>query len=154
MEYGKKTEDKAYHKLKSSENQMIMLESVFNIWLKEKKELPVLGIETDIFYQISCLDDVERKYQRIKYCGLRIENAVWDEYIRQALGWLVEDKVSGIAIGKIIVAETQKREENLLYIAGYLGETGDMLNALLLLRYADEAFPRKEKLLLKEAENG
>ena len=97
---------------------------------------------------------MERKYQRIKYCGLRIENAVWDEYIRQALGWLVEDKVSGIAIGKIIVAETQKREENLLCIAGYLGETGDMLNALLLLRYADEAFPRKEKLLLKEAENG
>ena len=147
-------QDKAYHKLKSSENQMIMLESFFNIWLKEKKELPPLGIETDIFYQISCLDDVERKYQRIKYCGLRIENAVWDEYIRQALGWLVEDKVSGIAIGKIIVAETQKREENLLYIAGYLGETGDMLNALLLLRYADEALPGKVKLLLKEAENG
>lgn len=144
-------QDSAYPKLKLKENQLIMLERFFNIWLREKRKLPDLGVETDIFDKVSSLDDVEQKYQRIKYCGLRIENLVPAEYIGQAIEWLVKDKVSGIAIGKIIVLETQNKEENLLYIAQYIRERGDSFNALLLLQYANEAFPRNEKLCLEEA---
>lgn len=144
--------DQAYLKLKSTENQLIMLESFFNIWLKEKKKLPDLGIETDIFYKVSCLVDVEQKYQKIKFCGLRIENAVPDIYIDQALQWMIEDKISGLAIGKIVGAETGKREKNLLSMAQRLREKKEFLNVLLLLQYANEAFPGQEKLLLEEAD--
>lgn len=144
--------DKAYFKMKVKENQMIMLECFLNIWLREKKKLPDLGVETDIFYKVSSLDDIEQKYQRIKYCGLRIENAVPDDYVEQALEQLVEDRVSGMAIGRIIVEETEKREENILYIAQYLRRRGDSLNALLLMQYANETFPGQEKLLLEEAD--
>lgn len=145
-------QDKAYFKLNVKENQMIMLECFLNIWLREKKKLPDLGVETDIFYKVSSLDDIEQKYQRIKYCGLRIENAVPDDYIEQALERLDEDRISGMAIGTIIVKETEKREENILYIAQYLRRRGDSLNALLLMQYANETFPGQEKLLLEEAD--
>lgn len=142
----------AYLKLKEKDNQLIMLEYFFNIWLKEKKKLPDLEIETDIFYGVFSLNDVERKYQKIKYCSLRIENKVPDEYIRQALGWLIEDQVSGMAIGQIVARETKEKEENILQIGQCLRQGGQMLNALLLIQYANEAFPGQEKLLLEEAD--
>ncbi|MDE7250942.1 MAG: hypothetical protein K2N82_13910 [Lachnospiraceae bacterium] len=145
-------QDKAYFKLKEKENQMIMLECFFNIWLREKKKLPDLGVETDIFHKVSSLDDMEQKYQRIKYCGLRIENAVPGDYIEQALEQLIEEQVSGIAIGTIIRKETEKREQNILSITHYLRQRGDSLNALLLIQYANEKFPGEEKLLLEEAD--
>ena len=144
--------DRAYAGLKLKENQLIMLECFFNIWLVEKKKLPELGIETDIFNQVSGLDDVERKYRKVQYCGLRIENDLPEEYCEQALEWLVEDEISGVAIGKIIVLETKEREGNLLRIARWLREKGDVLNALLLLQYGNEAFPGREELLREEAE--
>lgn len=143
--------ERAYYKLRDIENQLIMLESFFRIWLEEKKKLPDLGIETDIFFQVSSLEDVERKYQRIKFCGLRIENAIPKEWCEQGLECLEEDKVSGLAAGRIIAAETKNKEENLLYMAQFLKERGNFVNALLLLQYANEAFPGREKLLLKEA---
>lgn len=144
--------DKVYFKLKEKENQMIMLECFFNIWLREKKKLPDLGVETDIFHKVSSLDDMEQKYQRIKYCGLRIENAVPKDYIEQALEQLIEEQVSGIAIGTIIRKETEKKEQNILSVTHYLRQRGDSLNALLLIQYANEKFPGKEKLLLEEAD--
>ncbi len=144
--------DKAYSKLKLKENQLIMLECFFHIWLKEKKLFPELGIETDIFDGISSLEDVERKYRRVQYCGLRMENRVPETYRMEALEWLTQEKISGLAIGKIIVFETKKREENLLQIARYLREKEDTLNALLLIQYANETFPGKEELLWEEAD--
>lgn len=143
--------ERTYAKLKSAENQLIVLESFFNIWLKEKRKLPELGIDTDIFDHVFSLKDVEQKYQRIKFCGLRIENNVPEECCEQGIEWLREDKVSGLAIGKIIVDETKNREKNLLYIARGLKEKGDLINAVLLLQYANEAFPGQEKLLLEES---
>ncbi|MCM1126811.1 MAG: crossover junction endonuclease [Lachnospiraceae bacterium] len=145
-------QDKAYSKLKGKENQLIMLDCFLNLWLREKKRLPDLGIKADIFYKVSSLDDVEQKYQRIKHCGLRIENAVPNDYIEQALEWLIEDRISGMAIGTIIVKETKKREENVIYIARCLRQKADSINALLLIQYANEAFPGQEKLLLEEAD--
>lgn len=145
-------QDKAYFKLKAKENQMFMLALFFDIWMREKRKLSDLGVETDIFDKVSSLDDMEQKYQRIKYCGLRIENAVPDDYIEQALEWLGEDRVSGIAIGMIVRKETEKREQNILYIAQYLRRIGDSLNALLLMQYANEEFPGQENLLLEEAD--
>jgi len=150
-------QEKNYFKLKCTDNmyaddQLIKLDFLLNIWLEEKKKLPELGIETDIFYKISSLGDVEHKYLKVLYCGLRIENHVPDEYCEQAIEQMIEDRVSGIAIGKIIVFETKKREENLLYIARFLRRKGEVLNALFLMQYANETFPGNEKLLLEEAD--
>lgn len=145
-------QDKAYFKLKVKDNQLFMLALFFDIWMREKRKLPDLGVETDIFYKVSSLNDVEQKYQRIKYYGLRIENSVPDDYIEQAFEWLIEDRVSGIAIGTIVRKETTKREQNILHIAQYLRRGGDSLNALLLMQYANEKFPGQEKLLLEEAD--
>lgn len=144
--------DPAYTKLKGKDNQLIMLECFFNIWLKEKKKLPDLGIETDVFYGVLSLNDVERKYQKIKYCGLRIENKVPDEYIRQALSWLIKDQVSGMATGQIVARETKEKEKNILQIEQCLRQGGQVLNALLLIQYANEAFPGRERLLLEETD--
>lgn len=144
--------DPVYPRLKKKENQLIMLDCFFQIWIKEKKKLPDLGVETDVFCKVSSLDDVEHKYLKIRYCGLRIENAVPDAYIGQALEWLTEDKISGMAIGKIISRETKKKQENMLQIAQCLRRRGDSLNALLLIQHANEAFQGQEKLLLEEAD--
>lgn len=144
--------DPVYPKLKSKENQLIMLESFLNIWLKEKKRLPDLRIETDIFYHVSSLDDVERKYQKIKYCALRVENNVPDKYLEEAFEWIKADHVSGIAIGNIVNSETEKREENFLSIVQYLKCKGNPFDALLLIQYANDIFPGQEKLLVEEAD--
>ena len=81
-----------------------------------------------------------------------MENRVPETYRMEALEWLTQEKISGLAIGKIIVFETKKREENLLQIARYLREKEDTLNALLLIQYANETFPGKEELLWEEAD--
>ncbi len=143
--------EKFYSKLKCLDNQLAELDLFFNIWLEEKKDLSNLGIETDIFSGISSLRDVEQKYLKILYCGLRRENAVPDAYIGQALEWLVQEHISGLAIGKIIVSETSRKEENLLSIAQRLRQKGEILNTLLLLQYANKTFPGNEQLLLEEA---
>lgn len=144
--------DQGYQVLKGKENQMIILDCFLGIWLKEKRRLPELGIETDIFYQIGSLNELEHKYQKIKYCGLRIENKVPDEYIGQAFAWLADQRISGIAMGKIVISETKCRESNILYLAGKLKQTGDLMNAILLLQYAREIYPKQEKFLLEEAD--
>ncbi len=144
--------DKAYLKLKREEKQLMMLDCFFGIWQEEKKKLPKGRIETDIFHDISSLEELEKKYQRIKYCGLRIENAVPGPYVEQALEWLEEDKVSGIAVGKIFLLETSEREENLLSMARYLKQGGNAVDGLLLLQCANETLPGRESLLLEEAD--
>ena len=146
------TGDSAYPGLKQKDNQLLMLDNFFGIWLEEKKKLPQIGIKADIFNKISSLDELERKYRRIKYLGFRTENAVPEHYREQTLKWLKEDNVSGLAIGRIVFFETLKREENLLTIAQYLKQRGDSINALLLLEYGNEALPGRERLLAEEAD--
>lgn len=63
-----------------------------------------------------------------------------------------EEKVSGLAIGKIMISQTKRSEQNILFMAKYMKKRGDMLNAFLLLQYANEALPDREKLLLEEAD--
>lgn len=144
--------DAGYAKLKTKENRLIQLDRFLSIWLEEKRKLPALGIDRDIFYGINSLAGVERKYQRILYLGLRIENHMPPACVRQALDWMEEWKISGIAIGWIITGETQKGRDNLLYIAREMKDREELQNAILLLQYANEQYPGEEALLLEEAE--
>ena len=144
--------DQGYQALRGNDNQIVRLECFLKIWLDEERKLPDLGIKEDIFWRISSLDELEQKYQRILYCGLRIENNVPELYINQSIEWLAEQKVSGIAIGEIVVIETRDKEQNLLSIARKLKQHGNMINAVLLLQYAREKYPEQEELLLEEAD--
>lgn len=144
--------DRGYQKLKEEENQMIMLDCFLDIWLEEKRKLPGLEMTGDIFNGIKSLGQLEQRYQRIKYCALRVENHVPEPYINESVSWLMEEKISGIAIGKITISETKDREDNLLHIAQELKRQGDLPRAILLLQYANEKYPGEERMILEEAD--
>lgn len=144
--------DTGYAKLKTKENRLIQLDRFFGIWLEERRKLPALGIDRDIFYGIDSLAGVERKYQRVLYLGLRIENHMPPICVQQALDWMEEWKISGIAIGRIVAGETHRGRDNLLRIAQEMKGRGELQSAVLLLQYANEQYSGEEALLLEEAE--
>lgn len=141
-----------YQKLYRTENQLIMLSHFITIWREEQEKMPPHAMSENIFYQIVSLDELERKYHRIEYYGLRVENHVPELYCDQLLDWLLEHKVSGLALGIIIRNRTEKVRENLLYIAQELKRKNEFPNAVLLLQYAHAEYPDSEELLLEEAD--
>ena len=146
------SQEQAYLELKQKEGRMIMLDRFLGIWMEEKQKLQESGIAEDIFYQVGSLEDLVHKYQKILYCALRIENRVPRPYVEQAVAELVEQRISGLAIGRIVMLETKEKEENLLHRAQELKREGEILNALLLLQYANKRFPGRNGLLLEEAD--
>lgn len=146
-------QDRNYQKINTSENQLIKLSHFLTIWQEEKQKLPSLGISEDIFYQVHNLDELEQKHRRIEYYGLRIENNVPEPYCRELMDLLMEQKVSGLALGIIIRNRTERGGHNLLSVARELKQRLDLPNAVLLLQYAREKYPRmEEELLLEEAD--
>ena len=75
-----------------------------------------------------------------------------EPYISQSIRWLTKQRVSGIAIGRITIAETKDREANMLHIAQRLKRQGNLANAILLLQYAHEKYPGQERVVLEEAD--
>lgn len=141
-----------YQKLKVKENMLIDLDFFCDIWLEEKKQLTVFGIQDDIFYGINSLADIERKYQIIKYSGLRVENQVPDFLCEEIVDELIEYRVSGIAISKIIISGTYKREENILKIAQILKEKNQIITANILLSESLKVYPENDNMLMELAE--
>jgi len=144
--------NQSYQTLYTMENQFIRLQHFLTIWSAEKQKLPALGISEDIFYQIHNLGELEQKYRRIEYYGLRIENNVPEPYCRELMDLLLEQKVSGIAFGIIVRNRTEDGQNNLLLIAQEFLRRLELPNAVLLLQYAREKYPDSEKLLLTEAD--
>lgn len=145
-------QSKTYQKLKGKENKLMMLDCFCIIWLEEKKCMTKLGVYEDIFGGIRSLADVERKYHIIEYSGLRIENKMPDYICEQAVDELIENKVSGIAISKIYIRETYKREENILQISRILKEKGQLATASILLQETLKTYPENEDMLMELAE--
>lgn len=144
--------DKKYQALYRTENQLIKLQHFLTIWREEQEKMAGQAETENIFYQIDSLDELEQKYCRIEYYGLRIENHVPEPYCSQLLDWLLEHKVSGIALGVIIRNRTEKGMENLLCIAQELKRKMELPNAVLLLQYAREKYPEEETFLLEEVD--
>ena len=145
-------QNQEYQKLYKMENQLIKLQHFLTIWREEQEKMPSQAVSENIFYQISNLDELEQKYRRIEYYGLRIENRVPEPYCSQLLDWLLEHKVSGIALGIIIRNRTELGKENILCIAQELKHRTELPNAVLLLQYAHEKYPDEEAFLLEEAD--
>lgn len=144
--------DKAYQKLHQMENQLIKLQHFLTVWREEQEKMSPQAMSENIFYQIRNLDELEQKYCRIEYYGLRIENRIPEPYCGEMLDWLLEHKVSGIALGIIIRNRTEQGKENILWIARELKRRTELPNAVLLLQYAHEKYPDEEAFLLEEAD--
>ena len=145
-------QSKIYQKLKQKENRLMMLDCFCIIWLEEKKCLTKWGIYEDIFYGIRSLADVEKKYHIIEYSGLRIENKMPDFLCEQAVDELIEYKASGIAISRIYIMETYKREDNILQISRILKEKGQFVTAGILLQEALNTYSENEDMLMELAD--
>lgn len=141
-----------FQKLKTKENQMIMLDCFTNIWVEEKRKLEPLGVPEDIFFGVHSLNDIESKYLLIKYCALRYENNVPDILCEQTIDEIITKKISGIAIGKIIVFETSQKVQNIVKIAKVLRNKGQVMTSILLLQYASEQFDGDRNILFNLAD--
>ena len=145
-------QNEEYQKLHQMENQLIKLQHFLVIWRMEQEKMPGQAASENIFYQINSLNELEHKYCRIEYYGLRVENHVPEPYCSQLLDWLLEHKVSGIALGVIINNRTEQGRENILTIAQELKRRKELPNSVLLLQYAHESYPDEEAFLLEETD--
>lgn len=134
------------------DNQLIRLQHFLTVWREEQDKMPGRAATENIFYQIDSLDCLEQKYRRIEYYGLRVENHVPEPCLGELLDWLLEHRVSGIALGIIIANRTEQGCENILCIARELKRRAQLPDAVLLLSYAREKFPDKDIFLLEETD--
>ncbi len=138
-----------FQKIKSKDNQFSMLDTFMNLWIEEKKQLEPMGIQEDIFTGITSLEDVESKYLAVKYCALRLENDVPEEFCEQGLENIVELKISGITLARIITFETLDRQGNMIKMARRLKDRGQLLTAIHLLQNGLKSFPKEKDMLLE-----
>lgn len=146
------SKSKMYQKLKNKDNQLIYLDCACKIWLQEKKKLTALGIGDDFFSQITSLEEIEQRYLTVKFAGLRLEQEMPVEYWIQAVEKMLAQRVSGIAAFAIFQTETLVKEENLLKLAKLLKESGNNLQALVLLRESLQAYAENEAMRLELAD--
>ncbi len=145
-------QDKTYQELHEMDNQLIRLQHFLTIWREEQEKMPDHAVSENIFYQVNSLDELEQKYCRIEFYGLRIENHLPEPYCAQLLDWLLEHRVSGIALGIIIRNRTEQGKDNILCIARELKRRAELPNAVLLLQYAHEKDPDEHAFLLEETD--
>lgn len=146
------THSTSYQKLKGKDNQLSMLNVFCSIWLEEKKKLDALGISEDIFYGVDSLESLEKKYLTIKFGLLRLENDIPIEYCTESIDEMVENKVSGIALYKIIIEETADKIENVRKMAGLFKQNGQTVTALILLQKGNDTWPQNRNVLLELAD--
>lgn len=141
-----------YQKLKEKENSLIMLDAFCGIWMEEMKQLPDWGISGNIFSSVSSLNDIEERYQNIKFLALRVENNVPEEFCIDMLERVIEQKISGIAIARIVIRETLNGIENIVKIARLLKGKMQLITAILMLEYAHKQYSENDEILLQMAE--
>lgn len=140
---------KAYRKLQENDNRFYRLAFFNDIWLEERRTLSVYGLEEDIFTHVTSLKAVEEKYMSITLALLRFETVMPDAYYEQAIDYLIEEKVSGIAIDRFLFRETAKREELVSGLAMRLRSRGRIPTAIVLLQKAQERYPKNQLLSLE-----
>ncbi len=129
------TRSKEYIRLCMHDNQLFMLNQFCFIWKNEKVKLLKNNIYEDIFSNIHSLDDVQFRYNSIKYAALRIENNLPYEMCSDAIDVLVDAGISGIAMGVIICSDTQEKKHNMIKMAELLEQKGQQDKAVMLLEY-------------------
>lgn len=146
------THDQYFVRYYRSDTQLLLLLRFLKIWQEEKQTLPALGIPETIFYQVDSLDALVQKHRQIEYYGLRIENDVPESCCQELLDSLLEQKVSGLALGTVLNEATERVRDNILAVSQELKHRLNLPNAILLLQFALQQFPHDEELLLESAD--
>ena len=141
-----------YRRLKIRENEMIILDFFGSVWLEEKKRLPQLGIEEDIFWGVHSLEDMEKKYQSLYFGVMRFEVAMPEIYYEQTIETVINYRISGIALARIIIRETEQIVKNILKAAMLLRDRSRFVVELILLEEAEKFYPKNEEILLRLAD--
>lgn len=124
-----------FPKLRQSDNQLYMLDRFCYIWRREKAGLLEKGIYEDIFWQVHSLEELQRKYNMIKYAILRIENHFPQELCERAFDEIISQQVSGVGIGVITDQETFHKQDNMIQTAKLLEKMNQQSKAVMLLEY-------------------
>jgi tetratricopeptide (TPR) repeat protein len=140
-----------YLKMKSYEQSLRVLDTFAGLWIEEKKKLTDIGINDDIFYHISSLKDAERKYHIILFGVLRFETAMPEEYYEQVIDNILEEHISGIALGQIIANNTVDRINNAVKISRRLNARGETVRSICMLQKMATYFPEDKDILLELA---
>ncbi|MBP3205362.1 MAG: hypothetical protein J6M66_08060 [Lachnospiraceae bacterium] len=124
-----------FPKLRQADNQLYMLDRFCYIWRREKAKLLERGMDEDIFWQVHSLEELQRKYNVIKYAILRIENHFPQELSARALDEVIRYRISGTGIGVVIDQESFQKRNNMIQIAGLLEKRDQQGTAVMLLEY-------------------
>jgi len=141
-----------FQKLKGKENQLMMLDFFYAIWLREKKRLEKIGVHDDIFYGIGSLEDVESKYLTMQFGIYRLELNVPKTYQQEFVDAIMDKRISGIALNAVILRASKEQKENALKLARLLKANGQVVTAITLLQEAGDTWKKDEELLLELAD--
>lgn len=142
----------SYRLCMGKDTQLKMLKIFCDIWIEEKRKLPQLGIDEDIFYGVDSLAMLEKKYLTIQFGLLRLETPMPEEYYEQVIDSIIKYRVSGIALHRIIVMETRQRRENIVNLSQRMKNRGEIMRAVFLLQLGAEDFLGDREILCQLAD--
>ena len=143
---------KEYQLLKAKDNKLFFFDSFCRIWIEEKKRMLCVEDEKDIFWRTQNIEEIESKYYDILFTILRVENHVSEQDIQQGIDKIIEEEISGIAIGYILMVESECKKENVISISQLLVQKNEYIKAIELLQYAQACISQDNDFILVEAD--
>lgn len=107
--------------------------------------------KSNLFDDVECVEQAEKKYLRVKHGMWRIEQELSEDRCIEVVEMLQQEKISRILIVWIIFANMKERESVLIKLADYMSGYS-VLEAVELLSYGLILFPGNTALALKKSE--
>lgn len=146
------TKNEMYNKLKAKDYQLRILSLFINIWLQERKYINSFAMQGDIFFDIYSLDDIEKKYNFVKFTLFRIEANMAYEYYENAMEEISEQFLSAYAILNIIQQEINEKEKCILRVYHIWREKNELIKAIGLLEKSLESYPNNNEFAINLAD--
>lgn len=145
-------QSQGYQKMKQKDSQLQALDFFMQIWPMEIKNKDAFEMQGGIFYGVSSLETLERKYQIAKFAILRLENDMPHEYCLRAVEEVCQYQFSAYALFELIEGESEKKEINILKLSRCFKEKEEWIRAIGLLQKGVEKYPANKELLLELAD--
>lgn len=144
--------EKDFARLKNKDNQLIILDTLKNVWLEEKKRMNDFEMQGDAFWGVDSLNDVETRYLKVHFDILRIENNMPEECCINAVQDLIVSKYSAFFIYTVILRETAQIKRNILQLCRLIKKQNDLIKTIGLLNLGIEKYPQDEEMILELAD--
>ncbi len=136
-------------KIIARDSQLLAFEYICKIWIAEK----TYGYAETILSNIHSLGELEELYTNLKYYCRRFEyDAMPDEELQEGIWFIVNNRISAVALFGIVEEVTRKKEENLLRLAQFLKIEGQLIMAAVLLQQAVNKYEKNEELIIELAD--